>query len=114
MIQPSSTIKSSMTRAPTSVARRTAVYFRFGTTRETSSLRHSSGRTLARRLRGGSVECMMIGGRSGEPRNGQDDSTSNDDQCKEFADDLHHSLPVPFPPQIGLIPRPVWRLGFRS
>src|SRR5687767_11674662 len=57
-IHPSSTISSSITRPPTSVARTTAVYFRLGTPLATRNCRHSSGRTLARRLRGGVFECM--------------------------------------------------------
>src|SRR5947209_17301734 len=59
IIQPCSTIISSMTRPPASVALQTAVYLRLGTPRLTSMVRHSSGRTLARRLRGGDLECIQ-------------------------------------------------------
>src|SRR5687768_13486218 len=62
-IHPSSTIISSTTRPPASVARRTAVYLRLGTPLATRCFRHSSGSTFARRLRGGDLECMGSGRR---------------------------------------------------
>src|ERR1700733_7824360 len=61
MIQPSSTIISSITRPSVNVARQTAVYLRLGTPWETRNFRHGSGRTLARRLCGGTLECISGG-----------------------------------------------------
>jgi hypothetical protein len=58
MIQPSSTINSSITRPSARVARQIAVYFRLGDPFSTRYFRHSSGRTLASRFRGGVRECM--------------------------------------------------------
>src|SRR5688500_9977108 len=61
-IHPCSTIIASTTRPPASVARRTAVYLRFGTPFDRSSFRDSSGSTFARRLRDGCRECMWVCG----------------------------------------------------
>src|SRR5689334_13874878 len=60
MIQPSSMIKSSITRPPTSSARTTAVYLRFGAPCSTRRFRHSSGSTLANRFLGGVRECICF------------------------------------------------------
>src|SRR3954464_12863443 len=63
IIHPCSMTSCSTTRPSDSVARQTAVYFRLGAPCSTRYLRQCSGRTLARRFRGGVFECIGAGAR---------------------------------------------------